>query len=85
MAWKKIKIQSGGKAMNLTSNQSACRLDSNGVNDTPIRVRMKEIEAVKVGLNFDDWAGLMKAQFGLSSANEIWPTLARFRVKTWPS
>ena len=52
MAWEKLKIQSGGKMMNLTSDRSACHLDSNGVNDTPIQVRMKEIEVVKVGLTF---------------------------------
>ena len=52
VAWKKLKIQSGGKVMNLTSDRSVYRPNSNGVNDTPIRVRMKEIEAVKVGLTF---------------------------------
>lgn len=51
---KKLKFQSGGKEINLTSNQSAHRLDSNGVNNTPIWVWMKRIELVKFGLTFDD-------------------------------
>ena len=34
VAWKKLKIQSGGKAINLTSDRSARRSNSNGVNDT---------------------------------------------------
>ena len=38
--------------MDLTSNQSARSPDTNGANDSPIQVQMKEIEAVKVGLNF---------------------------------
>lgn len=65
VAWKKLKIQSGGKTMNLTSDQSASRPNSNGANGTPIRVRMKRIEVVKIGLTFDDWVGLTKAKFGL--------------------
>jgi len=54
VAWKRLKIQNGGKIMNLTSDRSACRPDSNGVNGAPIRVWMKEIEAVKVRLSFAD-------------------------------
>jgi len=36
VAWKKLKIQSGGKAMNLKLDRSAHFPVSNGVNDTPI-------------------------------------------------
>lgn len=43
--------------MNLTSNRSAHRPDSNCENDTPIWVQMKKIEPVKIGLNFDDLVG----------------------------
>ena len=63
MAWKRLKIQSGGKVMNLKLDRSAHRPNSNGANDTPIQVWMKEIEAVKVRFTFDDWVALMKAQF----------------------
>jgi len=52
VAWKRLKIQSGRKMKNLTSDRSARCPDSNGVNDTPIRAQMKEIGVVKVGLNF---------------------------------
>lgn len=52
VAWKKLKIKCGVKAMNLTSDRSTRCPDSNGVNDTLIRVWMTEIEAIKVGLTF---------------------------------
>jgi len=89
-AWKKLKIQSGGNAMNLTSDRSAHRLDSNSANDTPIRVQMKKIEAVKVGLTFDDWARLMKVQFGIfrqTESDQLRPDFRQNRglVKMTPS
>lgn len=56
VAWKKLKIQNGGKVMNLTLDRIPHCPNSNNANNTPIRVRMKEIEAVKVGLTFDDSA-----------------------------
>lgn len=40
---EKAQIQIGGKMVNLTSDRSARHSDSNGANDTPIQVRMKEI------------------------------------------
>ena len=68
--------------MNLTSDRSARRPNSNGANDTPIRVRMKEIEAVKVGLTFDDWAGLTRTQFGSfwqMESGQLWPDFGQNR------
>ena len=52
VAREKFNIQSGGKTMNLTLDRSARRPDSNGGNDTPIQLWMKEIEAIKFGLTF---------------------------------
>ena len=43
-----LKIQSEKKSINLASDRSVRRPNSNGVNDTPIQVCMKKIEVVKV-------------------------------------
>ena len=52
--------------------------DPNGANGSPIRVRMKKIELVNVGLISDDFTRLMKAQFRLSLMDGIRPNMAVF-------
>lgn len=54
VAWENLKIQSGGKTINFTSDRSVRHPDSNCVNGTPIEVRMKKIEAIRFGLNLID-------------------------------
>lgn len=81
----KLKNQNVWIMLKLGPECISRRHNCGGANTSSIRVRMRKLEVVKVGLLFADWASLRRPQFGQNPATGFRPTPTIFQVKLWPS